>query len=731
MSSRRPLFSESWYRVAEMAPRMRPQVETYRQHYRGRLWHVIRDPSNNKFFRLDEPSYRFVAMLDGRRTIRQVWDACCDQLGDTALTQGEAIQIVGQLYTANLLDADVSADTAGIFDRYRERRRREVTGYLMNLLFARIPLYDPDNFLDRWVHLTRWAFGPIGLIFWALLVMTGLFVAISRADMLIDQASSIIAPRNLFWLYIAIVVIKLWHEMGHGFACKHFGQQRHAGGEVHTLGIMLLVFVPVPYVDASSAWALRNKWHRLWVGAAGMYFELAAAAIATIVWAGTNAQTTFYGVPIHALAYNIMFIAGVSTILFNANPLIRFDGYYMLSDGLEVPNLMQRSKDYLYYLVKKFAYAVRRPFNPAHTPGEAPWLLSYAILSGIYRIFLMVTIILFVADQFFFIGAIFAISGIIGFVFVPLGKWIKYLATSPELTRTRSRSVATTAAPIALILLALAIIPAPEHGRAEGVVEARQRATIVAGADGFLIQRAPSSASLAQNDTLLLAENPELMSRHKQLAAQLRQLDLQLAQARTESTAQTQALQEQRGALVQRLDRVAEQVSHLTVEAPFAGDWDPADGLTPGRFLKQGEPLGTLLDVSTLDIRIIADQGLGPRLLDRHLVGDLAVELRVAGLPEHTLTGDITRVAPAAQSNLPSPALSMNAGGLMATDPEDPNQRRAAQPFFEVRITPTDALAANLRPGQRIVGRFAIGHRPLLAQWWDAVARLLQERFGL
>jgi putative peptide zinc metalloprotease protein len=731
MSTRRPLFSESWYRVAEMAPRLRPQVETYRQHYRGRLWHVLRDPSNNKFFRLDEPSHRFVAMLDGRRTIRQVWETTCDQMGDAALTQGEAIQIVGQLYTSNLLDADVSSDTAGIFDRYRERRRREVTGYLMNLLFARIPLYDPDRFLDRWVHLTRWAFGPVGLIFWVLLVGTGLFVAVSRADLLIDQASSVIAPRNLFWLYLAIVAIKLWHEMGHGFACKHFGQQRHAGGEVHTLGVMLLVLVPVPYVDASSAWALRNKWHRFWIGGAGMYFELAAAAVATLVWAATNAQTSFYGVPIHALAYNLMFIAGVSTVLFNANPLIRFDGYYMLSDALEVPNLMQRSKDYLYYLVKKHVYAVRRPFNPAHTPGEAPWLLSYAVLSGIYRILLMVTIILFVADQFFFIGALFAISGIIGFVFVPLGKWIKYLATSPELTRTRSRSVAASAVPITIVLVALAVIPAPEHGRAEGIVEARQRATIVAGADGFLRERASSAARLEPDELILAAENPELLSRQRQLSAQLEQLEVQLAQARSESTARALALLEQRGALRQRLARIQDQVQNLRVQAPFAGRWSPAENLTLGRFIRQGEPLGTLLNTEALEIRITADQALGPRLLHQRELGDLSVQLRVADLPEQTFTGSITRVAPAGQQNLPSAALAMQAGGLMATDPEDPEARRAAEPFFEVRIVPEAVQDAGLYPGQRVVARFAIGWRPLLIQWWDAAARLLQQRFQL
>ncbi|MEM7735759.1 MAG: PqqD family peptide modification chaperone, partial [Deinococcota bacterium] len=125
-------------------------MQTFRQHYRGRLWVVFRDPSNNQFFRVDESAYRFVAMLDGQRTVAQVWEACNEQLGDAAPTQGEAIQLLGQLYTSNLIHADLPADAAGMFDRYKKRMNRQVRGYLMNVLFARVPIFDPDRMLDRW-----------------------------------------------------------------------------------------------------------------------------------------------------------------------------------------------------------------------------------------------------------------------------------------------------------------------------------------------------------------------------------------------------------------------------------------------------------------------------------------------------------------------------------------------------------------------------------------------------
>ena len=162
MPVERPTFSESWYRVAEMRPRLRPTIQTHRQHFRGQMWHVVQDPSNNQFSRLSDPAYRFVALLDGRRTVGESWKICNEQLGDSAPTQGEVIQLLGQLYVSNLLLSEVPPDAESLFQRYRKRVQREVQGYLMNLLFIRIPLIDPDHFLNRWVGLFGKFFSPRG-----------------------------------------------------------------------------------------------------------------------------------------------------------------------------------------------------------------------------------------------------------------------------------------------------------------------------------------------------------------------------------------------------------------------------------------------------------------------------------------------------------------------------------------------------------------------------------------
>ena len=169
----RPTFSESWYRVAQLSPRLRSSVQIHRQYFRGQMWHVIQDPANNQFFRLNEAAYRFVALLDGRRNVAQTWQICNEQLGDNAPTQGEAIQLLGQLYSSNLLQAELAPDAEGLFNRYKKRVGREVRGYLMNLLFIRIPILDPDRFLNAWVGIIGRIFTWYGFVIWLALIVRG------------------------------------------------------------------------------------------------------------------------------------------------------------------------------------------------------------------------------------------------------------------------------------------------------------------------------------------------------------------------------------------------------------------------------------------------------------------------------------------------------------------------------------------------------------------------------
>jgi len=606
MPVERPTFSESWYRVAQLHPRLRSTVQIYRQRFRGQMWHVVQDPASNQFFRLNEVGYHFVGLLDGRRTVAEVWQVCNDQLGDDAPTQGEVIQLLGQLYTSNLLHADLPPDAESLFRRYHKRVTREVQGYLMNLLFIRIPLLDPDHFLDRWLAVFGSVFSLPGLVLWVGLIGAGLYSIAGRGGDLVNRALGVLDVGNLPLLYAALVLIKVCHEFGHAFACKKFGRKTGSGGEVHVMGVMFLVFTPLPYVDASSAWAFRQKWRRAIVGMAGMLVELAVAASAAVIWANT-AQ----GTPLNALTYNMMFIAGVSTILFNGNPLLRYDGYYILSDLLEIPNLAQRSKGYIYYLVRRYAWGVKRARSTAHTPGERPWLAFYAIASTAYRVTVCVAILLFVADKFFLIGVVLAALAVFSWVLVPLGKFVHYLATSGELERVRPRAVGSTLLVVVLAFAGVGAIPAPDRFRIDGVVEPVRFAVVHVQADGFVRRVvARSGVRVRPGDVLLAAENRALQARHDGLIAQRRAwlTEKRLAESLDER-AEAQAIAEKIEAVEEEIREVEVDLDALELKAGVDGEWIAPDiERVLGSYLKTGDRVGMIASTDDLLVRALVGQ---------------------------------------------------------------------------------------------------------------------------
>lgn len=719
----RPTFSESWYRVAELRPRLRSTVQTHRQHFRGQTWHVVQDPSSNQFFRLNDEAYRFVALLDGRRTIAEVWKICNEQGGDGAPTQGEAIQLLGQLYTSNLLAGDLPPDAESLLNRYRQRITREVQGYLSNLLFIRIPVYDPDRFLDRTLGLVGWLFSGWGALLWFVLVGTGLFFIAGRVGDLVKESPGILDPTGIPLLYASFVLIKIFHEFGHAYSCKKFGSESGSGGEVHVMGVMFLVFTPLPYVDASSAWALRKKWHRAIVGAAGMIVEMALAGIAAVVWAYTGSGTTA-----HVIAYNVMFVGSVSTILFNANPLLRYDGYYIMSDLIEIPNMAQRSKDYLYYLVKCYVWGVRNPRNPSHTPGECVWLFLYAICSTVYRVFICVAILLFITSKLPILGALLAVTAVVAWVVVPLGKFVHYLASNTELSRVRGRAVLTSVLVPGVIIAALGLIPAPDPFYVQGVVDAIQIANVYAETDGFLADHLLSGEQATPGGPPLVRQvNPDLESEARQWECQRRELLARRSLAATKEVAAVQIVDEQIRAVDEKLDRTKKQLADLQVHAPFAGVWLAPDiNRKRGAYLHRGTEVGKIATLGNVIVRAVANQEAAAWL---RAEADPRVEIRVDGRASETYAGTIKQFLPAGQETLPSPALGYAGGGTMAISLHDTKGTRAAERFFEIQVTPDAATAAALLAGHRVVLRFEAARKPYLEQAWRWALQLFQRRF--
>lgn len=728
MSVERPTFHEAWYRVANLRPKLLSSVHVYRQHFRGQLWYVLENSSNNKFSRISDNAYHFIGMLDGKRTIDELWQICNDQFADNAPTQGEVIQLLGQLYCSNLLYAELPPDTATLFNRYQMRIKRQVQGYLTNLLFIRIPLFDPERFLERWVSIIGRVFSRVGLLLWLIVVVTGLCFIVGNFRELIYQSSDVLAPENLILLYLSMVLIKIFHEFGHAFACKKFGQANGSGGQVHVMGIMFLVFLPLPYVDASSAWAFRKKWHRAIVGTSGVMVELFVASIATVIWANTSTGT------LHIIAYNMIFIASVSTLVFNGNPLLRFDAYYVLSDLVEIPNLGQRSRSYLYYLVKKYCWKVKAVHNPAHTSGEKGWFVFYGIASTTYRIFICIRILLFLNDrlpeELFILVPFFAFSAVIAWVLIPLGKFICYLATNGELARTRTHAVGSTLGALVLLIICTGVFPVRDYCRVEGVVEPVDMAIVHAESDGFIVDYLATGQSVSpETDPLIKSVNYKLQAEKKTLQAELVALEAKQRLAITQEVTAAQIFAEQIAALNEKITRVDHEISSLQLQSPLTGTWvSPEIDKAKGIYLNRGDQIGFVANLDNVIIRATAGQLLAAILVEQ---AHKTLEIRVKGRPDVLLTGEIEKIFPAGQEVLPSEALGYAVGGVMPTQSQDPYGRKTAEKFFEVRIKSDSDSSIRLLTGQRVVARIQLRSKPLAFQWWLSLRQLFQRRFHI
>lgn len=490
------------------------------------------------------------------------------------------------------------------------------------------------------------------------------------------------------------------------------------------MGVMLLIFAPMPYVDATSSWGFRGRGHRMLVGAAGVIAELGVAAVAALLWANTAPGV------INAIAYNVIFVASVSSLLFNLNPLLRFDGYHMLVDFLDVPNLFQRSREQLRYLGERFLLALPNAKPAARTRTEA-WLLPlYGVISIVYWLLLMSTIVFFIAGEYLDLGV--ALAWVLGFtvVVVPLWKFLKFLATSPRLHHYRGRTVSITLALAALVLVPLALVPAPDRIRASGILEASVYRQLSSETPGFLVELMTlPGATVRRGEPLMRLENPDLLFDLRAAILQREQLLAQELRATSMAVADLMPLRRQREAVESAIAELERQRAALTIMAPADGLWSAPDlDMALGRWVARGATLGAIVD--PLDWRFVAVlPQVATHLFDNRVN---RVEVRLRGQEELNIVAPEARIVPFETGTLPSRALGFAGGGDIAVSPSDQNGLTAAEPFFRIQAAlPIDQLGQGLGLAHGRLGtiRLTLDDAPLLLQWERGLRQFLQRRF--
>lgn len=711
------LHSSSWYRVSQLQLRLKAHVRVVRHEYRGELWLVVEDVAAQKSFRFNGVAWQLLGLLDGTRTVQSVWEQVLAKLGDDAPTQDETIQLLGQLHAADLLASSLPPDVNELISRSAKQRQQKWWQRLQSPMSIKLPLIDPDAFLRATLPAYRWLFSVWGMVLWSALIIMGGSAAVTHWPSLTENLSDrVLAPVNLLAMALIFPVLKALHEFGHACAV------RARNGEVHEMGVMLLVFFPVPYVDASASSAFRDKSHRIVVGAGGMMIELAIAALAMLLWTVVEPGV------VRSMLFNIMLIAGVTTVLFNANPLLKFDGYYMLADWLEIPNFGQRAQSYIAYVAERYILGNRDKPAPLARGSEKVWLALYAVTSFFYRLLVTLGIALFVASQYFFIGVVLALWSLFTALVLPCFKTIRHLFKSSYVRRSSARAWGG-AGVVALGLLLIGFVaPMPSRTHVEGVLWVSDQSVLRAGSEGFITKLlVEPGTDVVAGTPLLELEDPVLEPQERMLSAKLRELEFKRRALAIDDRVQAQITDEEIRYTTSELARVRERLSGLRVVSAVAGTFvlaNPADATA--RFVKQGEQLGFVVPRSERIVRVVVSQ----EDIDTVRTRTQNVDVRLAEALGEVTRATILREVPAASGELPSAALTPEGGGKIARDPKITERVVALTPVFHFDLR-LPANEAPTRIGSRVHVRFNHGAQPLAQQAWRSVRQLFLKRLNV
>jgi putative peptide zinc metalloprotease protein len=723
--------------------RRRGDLDVTRQVYQGQAWWVVKDPIALHYFRFRPEEYALLDMLDGSRSLEQLKERFEAEFPPRRITVEELARFVSTLHRSGLVIGDRAGQGPQLFERRRQRLWKQWVAWLSNIMSLRFRGIDPDRILERIDPWFGWLFSPPAIAVAMAFVASALLLVLVNFDVFrskLPEFHQFFAAGNWLYLAIALGVTKVLHEFGHGLSCKHYG------GECHEMGVMLLVFTPCLYCDVSDSWMLPNKWKRAAIGAAGMYVELILAAIATYLWWWSHPGV------FNQLCLDVMFVSSVSTLLFNANPLLRYDGYYILSDLIEIPNLRQKASTILGRLASRWCLGIKQPEDPFLPQRNLGLFALYAVASSVYMWIVTASIFLFVWNVFKpyrleVLGRLLAAGAIWGLVIRPSYGIIKFLKVPGRRDEVKSTNLSVTIAVAAALLAAVALIPLPQRVWCAAELRPRGEETVYVSIPGKL-------ASLAVRPGAVVEKGQELARLTSgDLDLQIAELEGQVTQYRTKLS----SLQRERftdpgaalemGTVEESLKSYQEQLEkklgdrkELVLVAPRAGVVLPAASVRPppdpgGRLPPwSGHPLdeqnlgatfteGTVLclvgDRGRFEAALVVDQS------EVEFVGrGQRVDLKLNAFPWQTFTGTIDEIAETSMETGPE-RLSVKAGGSVPTRTDESGRELPISTSYEALVTLDDPEGV-FTPGMRGTARIKVGSRTV-GQW---LLRLLWQTFN-
>ena len=708
------LLQSPWQQAKTFKPHLSSELEVFRRHFRGEQWYVLRRSGSDRLYRVNPQAWQIIGLCDGERTLASIHKAL--ETNFAGISESELLEVICQLMQQGLISLD---DPAGAALPKAGKRRERWYSRFKNPLAVRFPLWDPDRFLLR--HLPKVAplFSRMVLVIWSVVVVLAALVGVAHWESITaDVVDRVFTPQNLMLLWLIYPATKLVHELAHAFAIKV------QGGKVHEIGLMFIYGVALPYVDASDVLTFSHRRQRLLVDGIGIMVELLIASIALAVWLNVSEGL------ISQLAYNAMIICSVSTLFFNGNPLMRFDGYYLLADWLDIPNLGTRSLLYWRYLLNRYLLGLDRDFEVE--AKEWKWLALYGPLSVIYRLTVIVTITLVAAQLYLPVGIAVGVWLLSNQAIVPLWRAFCYLwSTELEGQESRARRLAV-AIPLALFFL-LVVIPFPVARTLPAVVWMPEQAEIKAGADGWVVETRPTQGQpVVEGELLFRLEDPQLEFERDLAKAKYEEVAARLAAARAVDNIEAQQLQEELNTSKAELDNLRDELQQLVVMSPVAGEFFlPPEIPADHRFVAKGDLLGYVLDRDKVRLRVMVSQD------DIGIVRGRSKTLRakLANWPEQTFAAKLVRINPSASKQLPSAVLGSQYGGDISVDPTDPDGMKTLVDWFQLEVELQPGAAGldrhPLWAGSRAWVSIDLGYESIAVQLYWVLSQLFMEKLRL
>ncbi|MEZ6095259.1 MAG: efflux RND transporter periplasmic adaptor subunit [Pirellulaceae bacterium] len=695
---------------------LRPELAISRHVAEGNQHYLIEDGVRGKYFQLGELEARIASAFQTRATPAYVLEQLNGQIG---IDENLVVDVAKWLIQNGLAISLQTDPVTRLKDQNRALRKQKLLSYL-NPISLRLPLFNPDRMLSRLEPVGNVLFGRLGWTVWVLVLLYAVWQALALREEIGAAYAGTFAPSEWLVLLVVWAGLKILHECGHGLACKRFG------GNVGQAGVSFILFTPLAYVDVTSSWRFRQRWHRIVTAFAGMYFELFIAALAFIAWSWLPESNAF-----RSTLYKVFLTASLTTLLFNANPLMKFDGYYILSDAMAIPNLYTKGQSWFNGWVGCILLGMPAPSQPLQR-NEAAWIATFGILSAAWRVLISISLIIGASVLFHGAGIVLAVIAIIFWYGLPAIKFLVSVRTANDRRVSLPRLVTVCTATAGILVSAFTIIPGPGNKSAPAVVQFERELPLRAASDSFVEEiLVVDGEAVVSGQPLVVLKNESLDREITDLIAQVEQSERRCRKSlQNNELANYQAESKSLEELKVQLSERSDARERLTISAPF-------DGIVLGRelesmlgqFVASGDVVLTVANADSREIVVsIAQTDLA------HLQTKTSAQFRAVFPGTPVIRCSLKRLNTQASMVPVHRALCADAGGAL---PVRPVSHRSAEeesveflaPRITLELSPTDTAASSLKSGQTGTVVFSAQHSSMGAYLFVFGREWLEHKF--